>query len=222
MGNRIATEKLILDYIKKITKDDFNVNLYKNLFKSLDKKGFDDFMLKLKDGDILNVIVPVGIQDSKITIDNNAKISKELGLPFHQFLDIENKNNSNIPTIGTKFKTYVQIMPFRRAKQTVEKGVSISEDSKHIDLLTGQPSGISASSKISNAETQILIGMGLSSTAKELLVDRADADRSNILLTGIKKYGNIPNDVLDKYGDTTRTSKTLKEYLSGMHLKIDL
>lgn len=221
MNNRAKTEKLILEYIKKITKDNFNVNLYKNLFKSLDKNDFDDLMLKFKNGDILNVIVPVSIDESKITIDNNNKIAKELGFPFHQYLTIKNHNKS-LPDTKTKFKTYIQIMPFRRAKQTVEKGVSISEDSKHIDILTGQPSGVSASSKISNAETQILIGMGLPATAKELLVDRTDADRSNLLLTGIKKYGNIPNSVLDQYGDTTRTTKTLREYLTGMHLKMNL
>ena len=221
MGNRQAVEKLILDYIKKITKDDFNVNLYKKLFKSLDKKGFNDFMLKLKDGDILNVIVPVAIQDSKITIENNSKLSKELGLPFHQYLNIFNKDK-DMPDVKSKFKTYVQIMPFRRAKQTVEKGVSVSEDSKHIDILTGQPTGVSASAKISNSETQLLLGMGLDKTAKELLINRADAERSNLMISGIKKYGTIPSDVIDKYGETTRTTKTLREYLTGMHLKLDL
>jgi len=87
--NRKKTEEFILKYIKKITNTDFNVNLYKDLFKSMNDKEFDEFMTKLKNNEtILQVIVPHDTKTTKITLENNIKVAKELGHDFFQYLDI--------------------------------------------------------------------------------------------------------------------------------------
>lgn len=213
-------ESFILEFIKEVTKSDLNVNLYKDLFKEMSDKDFTEMMVKFRDGDILNIIVDSDASKNNISVENNLNIAKKYKRPMFQH--VVTHGNDKIPSTTSLHKHYLQIIPFRRTKQTVEKGVSISVDSKHVDILTGQPSGVSASAKISNPETQILIGMGLERTATELNVDRSDSQRSNILISGIKKYGDIPDEIVDKYGEQTRTSQTLKAYLAGMHLTMNL
>jgi len=213
-------EAFIIEFIREVTKSDLNVKLYKDMFKDMSDKDFTDLMIRFRDGDILNIIVDSDQSKNKITVENNLKIAKKYGRPMFQH--VTTVGDKDMPSTVSLHKNFLQIMPFRRTKQTIEKGISVSTDSKHVDLLTGQPSGVSASAKISNPETQILIGMGLSDTATELNVDRSDSQRSNILISGIKKYGDIPDEVVDKYGEQTRTSQTLKAYLAGMHMKMDL
>ena len=219
-------EKFIIDFISELTKESpetkkHNINLYTNLFKNMDDKEFTIFMEKLRDGDILNLIVDVDPSKSNISIDHCLNMAEKYDYPLFQKIYIKG-DNKDIPDSIPTYDALILCLPFRRAKQTVEKGVSVSYDSKHFDILTGQPTGVSASSKISNPEAQILLGRGLKETATELMIDRSDQQRSNILISGIKKYGKIPDEIVDTYGDKTRTTQTLKAYLNGMHLNMNL
>ena len=213
-------EKFIIDLIWDITKSEFNVNLYKDMFKKMNDKDFTKFMERLRDGDILNIIIDTDMSKNKISVENNLKIAKKLNKPLFQH--IYTKIDKDSPLIKSKYKYFIQLLPFRRAKQTTEKGVRVSEDNKHFDIVTGQPSGVSTATKLSNPEAQILVGMGLEKTAKELLINRTDSTKSNIMVNSIKKYGMVNDDVIENYSEQSRTSKTLKAYLAGMHLKMSL
>jgi len=213
-------EKFIIDLISDITKSEFNINLYKDMFKKMNDKDFTIFMEKLRDGSMLNIIIDTDISKNKISIENNLKIAKKLNKPLFQYL--YTKMDKDSPLIKSKYKYFLQLLPFRRTKQTTDKGVRVSEDNKHFDIVTGQPSGVSTATKISNPEAQILVGMGLEKTTKELLINRSDSAKSSIMVNSIKKYGMVNDSVVENYSEQTRTSKTLKAYLAGMHLKMNL
>lgn len=220
MKNRKKVEDFILKWIDKITKSKENVELYKNTFKKMNDKEFDTLMNNLRNGDILNVIIPHDISKN-ISVENNLKLAKELGIDFFQKVSF--KTNDDLPRVLSNEKMFVSLMPFRRTKQTSDKGVSVSENSKKVDLLTGQVTGDSRSSKISFPELQLLNGMGMKDSIKELTVYRSgDTGAMRAMRQSMLKYGRVNSDVIENYSTGTVGSKTLKAYFTAMHLKINL
>jgi len=220
MANRKQIEKFIIDEIFKLTKDVNDTHRYTALFKSLSNKEFEELMLKFKNGDILNIIVPIDVQKSKISLENNLKLAKAHGEPMVSYTVYGSSDTE--PNRMSLNKNLKYILPIRRARQTLDKGVSVSADSKHIDQSTGQVTGTSRSSRISNTEANILDSMELLNATKEFIQYRGDAETSNLLITSIKKYGVASNEVIDRYAERTRSSETFKVYLNAMHLNIDL
>ena len=222
MAKRKEVEKFIKDWIFKITKSKFNVKLYEDFFKELNDKEFEEFVKKLGTGElILNVVVPHD-GDADISLRRNVTtLAKELGYSFHQYLDVG--PSENFPKYRTKNKYLVLTLPFRRTKQTIEKGISYSEHDKQIDSLTGQPTGDSRSSRISYPETQLLVGMGLKDSVIELLKFRGgDPGAYYAIKNSLLKYGKASKKLVEAYGEGVISTSTLKALFNGMHLKINL
>jgi len=219
---RKQTEEFILKYIKKLTGTDFNVNLYKELFKSMSDKEFDEFMTRLKNGDfILQAIIPHDEGATKVTLKNNLNVGKELGVEFFQHLLIGPTDTE--PRRKTKYKSLVHLAPMRRMKQTVAKGLSVSENDKVRDALTGQVSGPSKSAMISYPELQLLITMDMDKSIKELVKYRG-GDEGAMMATkqALLKYGRVNENFIEDYSTGVTSTKTLKSYFNGMHFKINL
>jgi len=221
---RKQVEEYIITWIKKITNSEFNVNLYKDLFKNMTDEEFDDFMKSLRDDKRwLQIIVPPDIRNSdvKISISKNYKLAKELGYDFFQQLDIG--PNRDLPKYRTPHKFLIIDLPIRRTKQTSEKGISVSMHAKSIDMLTGQPKGDSTATRISYPELQVLVGMGLTYSLIELLRDRGgDIMTEKLLMSGLSKYGMLSQKLLSNYATGALSTKSLKNYLLGMHIKSTL
>jgi len=222
MKNRKKTEEFILSYIKKLGRTDFNVNLYKDMFKSMKDKEFHDFMLRLKNKEfILPIIAPHDVGVVKIDLKNNIKLGKELGYNFFQRLLIGPTETD--PKRKTKYSMLVHLAPLRRMKQTIAKGLSVSEHDKTRDSLTGQVSGVSKSSSISYPELQLLISMGMTNSINELLISRGGDDGSmRAEKQALLRYGNVSNEFVSQYGTGVTSTKTLKSYFNGMHMKINM
>lgn len=224
MGNRKKAEEFILKYIKKFTKNEENVKLYKDLFKRLSDKEFEELMDKIEKGDYyLQVIVPHDEEYSKkIRLEDNFKLAKELGYDFFQHLFI-GPINENIPKVKTPHKLYHLLLPFRRMKQTIDKGVSVAEHDRKIDLATGQVVDESRSSRLSYPELQILLGMGLKDTVIELTRDRGgDLAAAKVLKNALMKFGEVSEELVSKYAQGALSNRTLKVYFNSMHIKINV
>ena len=218
---RKQVEKIILDFMKELTGTEFNVKLYKDMFDKMSDKEFDKFMEKLKNGMILQVIVP----PDKDAIPVNIKVEKNLKLAkkwfnYDFFQKITIGPTSTLPKYTTKEKFLIMDLPFRRTKQTIEKGLTVSLNAKKIDMLTGQPKDESTANKLSFPELQMLVGMGMNESIIELVRDRGgDIAAMRVLLTGLTKTGTITQELVSKYAQGVLSTKTLKAYLNGMHLK---
>lgn len=218
--SKISTaKKEILELIDKVTVGDkLTLDLYKKLFAKQTDAEFTKFMEKLRDGDILNIIVSVDISKIKITVDNNIKLAKEMGYPLFQHTIT--KGDDKLPDTVSKYKEFIQLMPIKRTKHTVDKGVSFSSDGTHVDSITGQPSGVSQSAKTSGPEIKLLGAMGLTETQKELTINRSDNSKFNVANSILKQYGSVSGDDIERYSETTQTTKTLNAYLRSMHLQL--
>jgi len=223
MANRKGAEELILKYIDKIAPGGENKKLYEDLFKSMNAKEFDEFMVNLKNKKItLCVIVPLNSDISKhTTVKNNVKIGKELGYDFFQHVTI--KGQDGVPPYKSPNKYLVYKLPFRRAAQTISKKISIPKNTKSIDLSTGQVTGDSQSSKLTYPEIQMLTGMGLEKSLKELLKNRGgDLKSQNAMMNILYKTGKIDDATLKQYEDKVISAKTLINYWRASHISTTL
>jgi len=219
MKKRQEIEKFIKDWIYKITQSKFNVKLYEDLFSSMDDKQFEQFMNDLRTGKkILQVIIPTDGFDGKIDLKRNISLAKELGFDFFQHLTIG--PDKDLPQYITPEKFMVLTLPFRRTKQTLEKGISVAESSKQINPITGQVKDDDATSKMTYPELQVLIGLGVKTSLVEIMRDRGgDITANTVMKNALLKFGRVSKKVVDLYAEGAMSTKALKNYLTAMHLK---
>jgi len=219
---RKKVQDYILKYVSEIThKNKNNIQLYEDLFKSMSDKDFNTFMENLRDGKTTLSVVAPNDNSVKITVENNLKIAKKLGLEIFQHLNYTNREN--LPDFKSPLKYMVVKMPIKRVAQLLVKKISIPEDNRSIDLTTGQVTGKSQSSKITYPEIQFLAGMQLDNTLKELLKYRGgDLGGANALNASLMKTGRASEKVISQYATGVESTKTLKTYYLGMHIKSTL
>lgn len=217
MADRKKAEQTIITYIDKIAGAE-NKKLYKNLFKDMSNKDFDNFMRDLRDKKIkLSVIVPNG-SDIKLDTKKCMKITEELGEPVFQSLRFVKKHPFVTPN-----KYLVLNVATRRASQILTKKISIPKDDKTIDLLTGQVTGESKASKLTLPELQILVGMGIKESAKELMKDRGgDLGAKDAMTKLLIRQGSVSQKVLENYATGVVSTNTVKAMLHAMMIRSNL
>ena len=156
-AKRKAVEDYILKYVDKISGSKENVSLYKELFAKMTDKEFDNFMVRLKNKEInLSLVLPTGM-DQGVSVENNYKVAKELGVNFFSNLHIG--QNVNTPAYTTPNKFLVCKLPVRRAAQLLSKKISIPSNARQTDYMTGQVSSDSRASSLTLPELQVMIGL---------------------------------------------------------------
>lgn len=219
MSKRKQVEQLILSTLDKIdvgsSKD--NTTYYRELFAKMTDKQFDDFMVKLRDKKItLSMIIPNG-GAVKVDVENNFKIAREFGYEFidHlKFVDVPNYG-----TYITPVKYLTMMLPIRRAAQTLSKKISIPESDNKIDMLSGQVTGKSKSSKLTLPEIQILAGMGLKDSIRELVKLRGgDLGGKRAMNTYLIKTGEVSQSDVEPYTTGVKSVQVLKSYFKAIHI----
>ena len=218
-GNRAKAEDMILRYIEKIAPGGQNLNVYKKFFASMDNEAFDRYMNELAAGTKWLVIYAPNFTGPKISIENNLNIAKELGHEFFQRLWIGGQGDT--PEYLTPIKHLVVDLPLRRASQLLTKKIRLPEHNRTIDKMTGQPTGASKGSKISYPELQVAVAMNLDNCMLELMKYRGgDRKGGDALKNMITRYGTANLKTLEKFASGVESSKTLKTFLTAMHLRV--
>lgn len=219
--NRKAAEDFIIKYIAKLLPGTSNSITYKDYFASLNDKQFDQFMQDLESGDkYLTVVVP-NFSKNGISVENNLKLAEELGHDFFQKLWIE--AHGDTPTHLTPIEFLVIDLPIKRASQLLTKKISVPDHNKSIDAVTGQVTGESKGAKISYPELQICAAMGMDNSMVELMKYRGgDIKGAAAMNAMLSKHGTANLNTLSQYASGVESTKSLKVYLSSMHLKSTL
>lgn len=217
MTKRIETEQFIIQYIEKLMPGSENTNIYTNLFKAMSDEQFGEFMMKLKSGENKLAIIAPNFGKQKLDVQRNLNIAKELQHKFFQKILIEGKGER--PTYLTPIPYMVVDLPLRRQAQLLIKKISIPEDNKTVDQLTGQPTGASKGSKISYPEIQVLAAMKLDNSLLELLKFRGGDTKGFMAMNKmISTRGGVSLDVIERFAGGVESTKTLKSFLTAMHL----
>jgi len=182
--------------------------------RAVDKNG------NLKVDDIFPLRIEMPSLHTKFDLNNILNLAEEMGLKLFQRLWRPD------PVTGDKYLTPIPYLilpiPVARPQQTIEKKLSVAEDDRTIDAMTGQTVGRDKASGLSNPEIQILYSRGLTATLRELVTVRggnvrAYAEfRSNLESAGTSSLESLDNS------SRTRTSIVLQCLLEGMHLKSNI
>lgn len=219
--NRTAAQEFIISNIDKILPGSPNKQFYTDLFAAMDDTQFDNWMKDLRDGKIhLCLIAPNG-SDKTISIERNIAHGKKLGYNFFQRIWIGGTDGR--PTYLTPVPYMVLLLPLRRQGQLLVKKISIPQDNRSVDDLTGQPTGASKGSKISAPEGQVMAANQLDECLNEFWKFRGgDTKGFDAMNKILSKTGTVSLKQIEQYASGVESTKTLKTILTGMHLKSTL
>jgi hypothetical protein len=219
MGRKEA-EALVLKYIPQIGNND-DLKRYKDLFKSMSDKDFDNFMKDIRDKKkTLRVIEPNG-SDNVPDIEKYLNISRELGYePFQQIL--ERADNTDVYSYST-VKDLCVYTVIKRLQQHYIKKMSMPKHTKSRDSLTGQVANKSRATKITAKELSIYHANGMDKAIEELMMARTgDLGAETALSAFIEKYGDVSLADIRNYAEGRQATKSLVSYFKAMNLELKL
>lgn len=217
-ANRKKVEAFIIKHIDDLLPNSENANAYRERFAQMSDKDFEQFIDRLGNKTEMLVLIAPNLDDGgNLSLERNFAKAEELGHDFFPRIWIDQGNDT--PKYLSPIRYLVVDLPLRRQAQLQTKKVSIPEDNKSIDDLTGQPAGKSQGSKISYPEMQLLAAMDLPHATTEFLKYRGgDIKGFNAMNDAIITTGGVSMNTLDKLGTTVRSTQTLHTLLTGMHL----
>lgn len=218
---RKAATEMAVSYIEKISPKSGNSEQLKARLERMSDKQFHQFMTDLRDGIITLRIKAPNLAASKLSVSRNIKIGKELGYDFFQRLSLKD------PATGQQYLTpekyLILSLPFRRQAQHLVKKMSVPADNESRDDLTGQPTGKSKGSSLSNPEMQVLYALGLDKSIEEFLKVRGgDAAAYTSMNKFAHETGGFSLDQVAKAGGKVKSTESLSTFLKAMHLNNNL
>ena len=110
-------------------------------------------------------------------------------------------------------------LPLKRQAQFLIEKIAIPEDNYSVNNLTGQPTGKSKGSTISNPELQILNALQLDKSAIEMIKMRGgDLIAFNAMNNQIYETGTSSIEAIDSLGTSVKAVQSLSTILTAMHL----
>lgn len=217
MANRKGATEFITEYIEKLAPGTGNAEAMRKYLESLSDRDFKQVMSDYRAGDdYVRVTIP-NVTTKSLKMEDILALGDELGHKFFQHLWLTDPNS------GTVYRTPKPVLvidlPKRRQAQTLLKKISIPEDNKHVDELTGQPTGVSKGSKISFNELQILFGNGHDKIIEELIKWRGGDEKGYQAMTDqLIRTGEADLDSLAPLAGRVKSTETLDTLLLGMNL----
>jgi hypothetical protein len=188
-------------------------------FAAMSDKDFEQLMRDIQsDQADLYVTMPTFSKEGSVDTRTLISVGKKLGHDFFQRIWVGSEDGkssylSPVPYLVTH-------IPVRRVSQTLTKKMSVPDNSRVIDTLTGQPTGESKGAKISWPELQLTSAMGLNKALIELVKYRGGDIRGYNALSGmLSKFGKANIDSLSAFASGVESLKTLKTILTCCHLK---
>lgn len=163
-------KQLIIDYICSVCDimdpSKLNSKRYHRLLDSMNDKEFDQWMNYVKEGKWkIHIVAPnlVVILKNENSLKAADKVKCKL---FHRLWMTDDSTGRQYLTDN---EYLVLNLPVRRQQQFLDEKMSVPDNDKQIDGMTGQVTGDSKSSAVTNPEIQILAARGLDATLEEFV-----------------------------------------------------
>ena len=163
---KAAIIKYICDVCDILDPSKTNSKRYHRILDHMTDKEFDQWMNYVKEGKWqIHIVAPNMIVN--LRNENILKAADKVGCKLFHRLWIED------PTTGRKYLTdneyLILNLPVRRQQQFLDEKMSVPENDRKIDGLTGQVTGDSRACSVTNPEIQILAARGLDATLEEFV-----------------------------------------------------
>lgn len=217
LGNRPAAEAQILADIETILPGSANSQYYQTLFDSMDDEQFDQFMRDLESGHTTLSIIAPNFSEHQLDVKRNFSIAKQWGHVFFERIWMDDGDGTPMYLSNDPYP--VMEVPVRRQAQLLEKKISVAEDAKSVDDMTGQPTGRSKGSKISFPELQLLAAQGLDDSILELIKWRGgDTKGYNAFVDSLSGSGGVSLKAIAGMAGGVVSTQTLRTLLLCMHV----
>jgi hypothetical protein len=222
--SEIATKKAkILAYIKKhlkrIDPNSVNTKRYEDWLGNMSDVEFDKFMKNMKDKKFqFHLIVPN--LEPKFNMDDLQAAADSVGAElFHRVWLTDNLSGVRFLT---RYKYPIMQLPVRRMQQFLDKKLSVPDNDRTLDGLTGQVTGDDASASITAPEIQALHARDLRVTLDELVTVRGgDIANYGEARRQMEEQGSFSMKTLDARS-VSRTAKIAEVLLTAMHISSNL
>ncbi len=217
MGNRKAFTDTVIKWIGKMIPGGEYVKVLKKQLEALTDEDFEALVVRLEQsGDAIPLVVP-NLSDTKISVERNIEVAKELGYDFFQYLRLTD------PVTGLLYKTPVRYLvlqlPFRRQQQLLEEKISIPEHNRAVDDLTGQPTGPSKGASLTLPEVYVLRSQGADKSLLELFKYRGgDTKGFQRMNRAVMETGGVSLDALSTEPTRVKSTDTLRSYMLAAHI----
>lgn len=222
-GNRKAAEKMLLEEVLEgILPGSINTQIYKDIFKVMSDEDFDQWIKDLESGARYLAVVAPEKTGPSLSVERNLDLAEKWGHNFFERIWMDPQNGS--PSYLSNDPYLVVDLPLKRQAQFLIKKISIPEDNRSIDTLTGQPTGKSKGSKISWPELQILAALGgFDNTITEFFKFRGgDLQGFNAMNHMIAQTGGVSLDSVGSLGTKVKSVQSLSTLLTSAHLRNSL
>ena len=222
-SNIAQKKKKILDFICKLCDtmepSGLNSKRYRQIIGQMNDKEFDQFMNYMKEGKWqLHLVAPnmiVNLQNEDL-----LKACDLIGLDLFQRVWMYDRATGRKYLTDNKYM-FVKL-PIRRQQQFLDEKISVPDNDRTIDGLTGQVTGDSRSCSITNPEIQILAARGLDKTMQELVNIRGgNIHGYSEFRRMLEENGEADLDMIDP-NSRTRASVVGSKLLQSMMLDTNL
>lgn len=216
-GNRKAATAEIIRIVEAIYPGGGNGKIYSEMLGKLDDDAFERYMDQLESGEEILFLIAPNLSDTKLTVENNLKVAKELGHEFFQRLWLTDPTTQRVYLTPQKY--LVVDLPTRRQQQLLVKKIAIPQHNRSSDDLTGQPTGDSHGSSLSFPELQVMYAQGFDRNIEELIKFRGgDLKALRAMSQQLIETGAASQDAIKRTPTQVKSTQTLGTFLSGMHL----
>lgn len=219
---RKDAEALILEWVSDIDQSGINTERWKTKFKAMSDEQFAKWMKDLEEKrDYVSLIMP-NFSDVKISTANNFEVARKRGVKLFQRIWMIDPVTRRRYLSNDEYPVFH--LPVRRQIQMVKSKLSYAKNNTKVDVLTGQPTSISAAGSISYPELLVLHARGLDKVIEELTWARGGNERAFRAMNQIiRQQGSVSLNELERYSnDGVQSTKTLYSYLLAAHIKTDI
>ena len=156
----------ILHILEIIDPGKSNKERYEKMFDSMSDKAFANFMTDLSQGRTKLTFFAPNFK-TYIQQEDCLKAADELGLKIFERLRFKDKATGE--TFLTPHEYLITELPVRRTRQFLMHKLSVAENDKKLDALTGQVTADDKASSLSFVEAQLLYVRGLDKSLVEFM-----------------------------------------------------
>lgn len=203
-------------FVNEIDDSGDNGIIMRTLLEGLTDKDFWEYVHKINSGEeTLAMYLP---NHKKVLQQKDLiEISKKHQIPFWHHITHHDKDTGL--SYRSIEKHLVLKVPVRRMIQVLDKKISVPENNKFIDNLTGQPAGPSAAAKISFQELMAMYNQGLTKYAIiELIKYRGgDVKGFNAMNRQLIENGTVSLDGILSETGGVKSKETAAAFLTAQH-----
>lgn len=217
---QLATEELV-KWLDLLLPGSPNAAVYRARLEKLSDAEFDKYIDQLESGEQTVTLVAPNLADYKLDLTRNIELGKQLGHEFFERLWLTD------PVTGMEYltpKRYLVVdLPLRRQQQMLREKISIPLNSRHVDEMTGQPTGDSQGASLTFPELQVLYSQGFRAPILELIKFRGGDNKARQAMERLlTDTGGASIDAIMQTPTRVKSTETLSTLLTSMHLKNNL